>query len=308
MRERVSDPGADAPSWTSRALVGCGVGCVTVLLVAGVVGITVGARQRLAGWGDHEEEGAEPGTEIGAGDPQPLPIPAADRDAPRPSTVADMQQRYRPGPHVRVDSMVPSGRLVLPTTPGQVIAGRTVDNPWIVPGSQLVPTAMPGPTAEGPRVWHDAAEPAGPLTVIARTPARARVNARDARGGTAVVAYLVELAGYPGHFRLPATAPTELGAVSAGGSEGATIHFAILSPIMPGGAVAPAGITFPVTMRLAAVDDQGRVSSAITRELSVVAVGAGDVEVTLTMSEPTDLDLYVTDPTGVTIFYGNTQA
>ncbi len=307
MRERVSDPGADAPSWTSRALVGCGVGGVTVLLVAGVVGITVGARQRLAGWGDDEEEGAEPGTAIGAGDPQPLPIPAADRDTPRPSSVADMQQRYRPGPHVRMDSMVPSGRLVLPTTPGQVIAGRTVDNPWIVPGSQLVPNAMPGPTAEGPRVWHDAAEPAGPLTVIARTPARARVNARDARGGTAVVAYLVELAGYPGHFRLPATAPTELGAVSAGGSEGATIHFAILSPIMPGGAVAPAGITFPVTMRLAAVDDQGRVSSAITRELSVVAVGAGDVEVTLTMSEPTDLDLYVTDPTGVTIFYGNTQ-
>lgn len=307
--ERVSDPGDDAPSWSSRALVGCGVGCVVVLLVVGVVGITIGAQRRLAGWGgddEVEDTGADPGV---ATDPAPLPIPQPPRpDVPRPSTVADLQQRYRPGPHVRVDSMVPSGRLVLPTTPGQVIAGRTVDNPWIVPGGELVPTAMPMAGTSGPRVWHDPSEPVGqPLTVVSRTPARVHVNARDASGGTAVMSYLVELVGYQGHFRLPATAPTELGAVSAGGSEGATIHFAILSPVMPGGAIAPSGQTFPVTMRIAAVDDQGRVSQAITRELSVVAVGAGDVEVTLTMSEPTDLDLYVTDPAGGTIYYGNTN-
>ncbi len=306
-RERVSDPGDDGPSWSSRVLVGCGLVLVVVVLVAGVVGITVGARQRLAGWG-HDDEGSEPEA-VDPGEPAlPEPIPPPP-DAPRPSTVEDMQRRYRPGPHVRVESMVPSGRLVLPTTPGQVVAGRTTDNPWIVPGSELVPAPLPAPAPVGPRVAHDPREPASqPLTVVARTPARVMVSARDADGGTNVTAYLVELVGYRGHFRLPATAPTELGAVSAGGSDGGTIHFAILSPMMPGGAIAPAGQTFPVTMRIAAVDDRGRVSAPITRELSVVAVGAGDVEVTLTMSEPTDLDLYVTDPTTTTIYYANTNA
>ena len=39
-----------------------------------------------------------------------------------------------------------------------------------------------------------------------------------------------------------------------------------------------------------------------------MSVGAGDVEVTLTMGEATDMDLYVTDPSGVLIYFGNTNA
>jgi hypothetical protein len=226
------------------------------------------------------------------------------------TALQDMQRRYRPGPFARVESMVPSGRLLPASVPGTVVAGRLIDTPWIVPGSELVPTPAPVASVGGPRVAHAPGEAAAaPLTVVTRTPSRVRVSAQDARGGTAVMAYLVEFEGYPGHFRLPATAPTELGAVSAAGSDGATVHFAILTPTMPnGGGVAPPGASFSVTMRVSAVDDSGRVSEPVTRPLSVAPVGAGDVEVTLTMGEPTDLDLYVTDPTGTTVFFGNTQA
>jgi hypothetical protein len=220
-----------------------------------------------------------------------------------------MRYRYRPGPFVQVESMVPSGRLLPPATATDVLQGRTVDNPWIVPGAELRPSAMPGATAGGPQVWHDPSEDTSrPLTVLARTPARSLVGARDASGGTRVMAYLVDFVGYQGHFHLPATVQTELGAVQAGGSEGATIQFAVTAPVRPDGTSVQPGQRFGVTMRIAAVDEQGRVSAPVRRELSVIAVGAGDVEVTLTMGEPTDLDLYVTDPTGVTIYFGNASA
>jgi hypothetical protein len=310
IQERISDPGEE--STLSRAAIGCIVAIVAVVLIAGGVGIAVGARSRMASFGGEEESDEEDDT-------PPPPIEddtlgggtgtgGTGPNEPPPRGADDMRRRYRPGPLVRVESMVPSGRLLPDTVPGQVIAGRTVDNPWIVPGAELEASGPPPTSGGGPSVWHDPSEPAStPLTVIARTPARVQVRARDANGGTNVVAYVVEFVGYQGHFRLASTAPTELGAVQTG-SDGATIHFAIQSPVRPDRMPIRAGEQFPVTMRIAGLDDQGRVSSYVTRELSVMAVGAGDVEVTLAMGEPTDLDLYVTDPTGVTIYYGNTNA
>lgn len=300
----MSDPG-DEGSPIGRFAIGCGIAAVVIVLAFGAIGIAIGANDRLAAFSGSEEEDEDelvpppPGPEaIGTGSTEPA-VP----DEPRPSTEEDMRRRYRPGPLVRVESMVPSGRLLPDTIPGQVITGRTVDNPWIVPGAELVASSMPG-AAGGPRLDHAPGEtPHQPLTVIARTPARVRVRAES----TNVVAYLVEFVGYQGHFRLPSTAPTELGAVSAG-SDGANVHFAIYSPVHPDRTPIAAGETFPVTMRVSAVDDQGRISAPVMRSLSVMAVGAGDVEVTLAMSHATDLDLYVTDPTGVTIYYGNTNA
>ncbi|MDQ3035680.1 MAG: hypothetical protein M3Y87_24960, partial [Myxococcota bacterium] len=145
-----------------------------------------------------------------------------------------------------------------------------------------------------------------PLTILAGVPAEARVRAADSRGGTGVTSYAIVFDGYRGHFVLPATVPTELGIVSAGGSDGATLRFTIGAPIRPDGSMATSGQEFRVVARIAAIDDGGRISPWITRELSVLPVGTGDVEVALTMSEPTDLDLYVTDPTGNSIYFGNT--
>ena len=309
-RQRFSDPGPEGSS-TSRFAIGCGVALVALVLLAGTAGIVIGARRRLAGWAD-EDDGAgsgevlDPGTsgarDPGAGDPA-SPDPAA------PDPRDDMRARYRPGPYVEVQSMVPSGRLLPTIGATHLPVGRTVDSPWVVPGAELQPGPIPAPSPGAPSVWHDSSEPAGrPLTVLARTPARALVRARDGTGGTDVVSYVVDFVGYQGHFVLPATIPTELGVVQAGGSDGAIVQFAILTPLMPNGATVSGGQSFPVTMRIGAVDSSGRVSPLVTRELSVLSVGAGDVEVTLTMTEATDLDLYVTDPAGVTIFYANTRS
>ncbi len=308
-RERLSFPDDEGPSTGSRLAVGCGVGCAGLVLVAGGLGIVYGASERLAGWdfGGEEAQTDEP--------PPPTPVapgPVADPMIPTPPPVAavdDMRARYRPGPYAQVESLVPSGRLLPMPRAGQPTAVRTVDTPWVVPGAELRPGPMPTAGAGGPSVSHDPSEaPGQPLTVLARTPSRVLVRARDATGGTGVTGYLVSFDGYQGHFYLPATVPTELGMVQAGGSDGATVYFAIQSPVMPNGVSVTAGQRFDVTMRVASVDEAGRASAPVTRPLSVVAVGAGDVEVTLTMGEPTDLDLYVVDPTGVVVYFGNTNA
>ena len=312
IRERLSDPGGElAPSVGSRIAAGCGVGCVALVLLGGALGIAFGARERLASWGgDDETEIDSPNGDIDEepydpdGEDPPAPPDPGDRD-PR----EDMRRRYRAGPFVRIESMVPSGRLLPPVTSTGVIHGRTIDNPWIVPGSELRAGTTPGAAPGGPTISHDPNEPSSrPLTVLPRTPARALVRARDASGGTSIAGYLVEFVGYEGHFYLPATIPTELGVVSAGGSDGANIQFAIHAPIRPDGTSLASGQSFDVTMRIGAIDDAGRVSSLIVRQLNVLSVGAGDVEVTLTMGEPTDLDLYVIDPAGTTIYYANTNS
>lgn len=306
-RIRLSDPGDDGPSSTSRFLTGCGLGCVGLVIAIGALGLVFGAADRFAHWG-----GDAPDDVTVVDDPDDPDAPDAPDAPPRPPDEPprdDMSRRYRPGPYTRIQSMVPSGRLLPTIQPGQVITGRTVDSPWIVPGAELRPAPMTAPSPGGPTVSHDPGEDASrELTVLSRTPSRALVRARDAAGGTDVQAYLVDFVGYPGHFHLPATVPTELGVISAAGSEGATVHFAIASPIMPDGVSLQSGQSFPVTMRIAAVDGQGRVSAPVSRPLRVIAVGAGQVEVTLWMSEPTDLDLYVTDPGGQTVYYGNRDA
>jgi hypothetical protein len=110
--------------------------------------------------------------------------------------------------------------------------------------------------------------------------------------------------GYPGHFFVPASADTELGPVQVSGLGEATVHFGIAVPVPPGGA-GPLDKAFEATMTIAAVDEAGRRSPLVRRALWVLPVGTGDVRVTLTMERATDLDLYVTDPAGVDIYYGS---
>ncbi|NIS28841.1 MAG: hypothetical protein GWN07_01935, partial [Actinobacteria bacterium] len=49
-------------------------------------------------------------------------------------------------------------------------------------------------------------------------------------------------------------------------------------------------------------------SPYLRRQLRVMPVGTGDVEVTVTMTRSTDIDLYVIDPTGNTVYYGNSHS
>lgn len=308
-RDSLLDDDDLAPSVLSRAGVGCGVGCVVIALLVGALGLAFGAHRRLGDWGGDDETGeavSDPDPEPGQPSPVPEPGPGPDPIVADRSTMRD---RYHAGPYVSLESMVESGRLLPDTTLHGASVQRTVDTPWLVPGAELRPGPMPPPAARGPSVSHDPSEPhSRPLTVLVRTPTRALVRARDASGGIRLSGYLVDFVGYSGHFWLPATIPTELGVVQAGGSDGATVYFAIQSPVMANGVSLQRGQSFPATMRIAAVDVEGNVSVPIERRLDVMSVGAGDVEITLTMGEATDMDLYVTDPAGALIYFGNTNA
>lgn len=313
IEERVSDPPEDETP--RRIATGCTIAIVAMVLLVLGGGLLVGAWNRfaapaIAGAG---EGGGVP--EIATG---PDPIGGATTGGGWGSSptgagsdpVADMRRRYLPGPHVRIEGMIPAADPLGRTAgPRAWARGRAADNPWMVLGARFEPGPPPTTSSEPtPRVVHAPGESVGtPLTILAGVPATARVRAGDSAGGFGVTSYAVAFDGYSGHYVLPATVQTELGVVSAGGSDGASVRFTIGAPIRPDRTIATTGDAFSVTMRIAAVDDQGRVSPYVPRELSIVPVGTGDVEVALTMSEPTDLDLYVTDPTGTTVYYGHTQ-
>jgi hypothetical protein len=218
-----------------------------------------------------------------------------------------MRRRYIPGRFVHVEGMIPSDRAYVRTgalSPWQ--SGRSADTPWLVLGATYDRAAPGASGAGGPHIAHAAGEPVQrPLDVIAGVPAEARVSATDASGGTDVTEYLITFEGYQGTFHLATTVQTELGVVQAAGSDGATVRFTIGAPMLPDGTYAQAGRPFRAFMNVAAVDSAGHVSAPVRRELSVLPVGTGDVEVAMTMSTPTDLDLYVVDPAGTVVYYGN---
>lgn len=313
-RPRVEDRLTDPPEeggGAGRVAIGCGLALVAMILGIGVLGLLAGAWTRFGApaiASSDEGGAADDGALVDPGAIGSAPGPGAGA-APGSDPLAEMRRRYVPGPHVRVEGMIPSDRVLGRTgVPQAWTAGRSADTPWIVHGARFEPGAAPSPTSQpAPRVDHDRGEDLSrALTILAGVPAEARVRAADASGGTGVTAYALSFDGYRGHFVLPATVPTELGIVSAGGSDGATLRFTIGAPIRPDGSLATSGPAFPAVARIAAIDDAGRVSPWIVRQLSVLPVGTGDVEVALTMSEATDLDLYVTDPTGNAIYFGNT--
>jgi hypothetical protein len=123
-----------------------------------------------------------------------------------------------------------------------------------------------------------------------------------------VQALQITFDGYPGHFLLPAVVDSELGHVRVTGVDAAQFRFGIDSPVGPGGQPMNDRPFFDVVMRVASVDEAGRVSAAAARMVRVMTLGTGDVEVTLTMSAATDLDLYVVEGTGTMINYQNTSS
>jgi hypothetical protein len=315
--ERLTDPPEPASSGR-RIAIGCAIASLAAILLAGAVGLVIAGWSRFAAPAiagrdlDDDEEGDDrdegQGTTIA---PDGDRAAGAGTEPPRSEAeaLAEMRRRYVAGPHVRIEGMIPS-----PHPPGAAGAvrpwqqGRSADTPWMVLGARFEPGAPPGSSSQpAPRAGHAPGERADqPLTILAGVPAEARVRAADASGGASVTSYAIAFPGYRGHFVLPATVPTELGLVSAGGSDGAMIRFSIGAPIRPDGSIATSGDPFPATISIAAIDAGGRISPYVSRPLSILPVGTGDVEVALTMSEATDLDLYVTDPTGTTVYFGNT--
>jgi len=234
-----------------------------------------------------------------AAEPAPL-----DLDARR----SQMRLRYRPGPFVDVVGMLPGGTSDLRRLAAAHRGGRTIDNPWIVVGAELRGGAPPIDPQGGAPALRLTEPSSTPLTVVPGAPALIPVAATSGAGPDGAVAgLLLEFVDYPGFFVLPAVVESELGTIRVAGVEEAEIQFGIDAPVLPNGQPAPADKEMYATVRIASVDTTGRTSGWVERRLRVMPTGTGDVEVSLSMTETTDLDLYVVSPTGVVVYYGNTD-
>lgn len=60
-----------------------------------------------------------------------------------------------------------------------------------------------------------------------------------------------------------------------------------------------------IILKIAVADNAGNVSTTHTVSLTRVVVGAGRLQVSLTFDKDTDLDLYLVEPNGEVIYYGN---
>lgn len=236
----------------------------------------------------------------------PVEVDVDQPEEPPADPLADMRPRYRPGPFVQTVGLLPSGLSSLRRLAANNRGGHTMENPWVVAGAELrpgaPPTGAPGPILDLPDQEQD-------LSVIPGTPTTLPLRARAGFGDDATIqGLLIVFQGYEGYFFLPAGAETELGHIQVAGEELGDMQFGIDVPTLPGGALAPSDREMKANVRVAAVDMGGRISPWQTRHLTVMPLGTGDVEVALTMSEATDLDLYVVDPAGQVIYYGNRRA
>lgn len=307
-RDRDIDGDAQAAQDESRAidtgvLVAAGV-ILTLMLGAAVVGV-LHLRGGFAGSSTSDAEAAERLIEPVT----PTPVgPSSDTTQSSgvdPAAALDaMRARYQPGPHVEVVGLLPSGLMRLRQLAST--GGRTIDNPWVVAGGELRAGAAPASAASsGPTLRLGAGESTRDrLTVIPGAPARVGLVA-EGRGAHAVTGLLVRFVDYPGHFFVPATIDTELGALRVAGVEDTELQFGVDAPVLPSGLPLEPGKDLLTAIEVAAVDEHGNLSTWVRRDLRVLPLGTGDVEVTLSMTEATDLDLYVADPNGAVVYYGN---
>ncbi|MCC7541832.1 MAG: hypothetical protein IT379_36775 [Deltaproteobacteria bacterium] len=312
---------AARPTGSSYAWVG-----VAILVVLALAGVTLVVGLGVAHLMEQRETAAGPLPQVapvGGSTPAGGPTSSggsAPTSAGTQPVVSDvspvdpreaMQARYRAGPYVALSSMLPSDRVRPANAPGSWLsrAGRTIPNPWLVGHGEIRAAQIPGPagTPDAPVAsLHDAAP--GPLSIVAGVPNRVQVRVTDPQGSADVVGFIVGFERYQGHFYVPVGAPDELGNMAMGAGDVTPIDFGIDAAVHPDGSPMTGNTPYPVTMWIAAVDRAGRVSAYVMRQLQVMPVGTGDVEVTLTMSEPTDLDLYVQEPTGQTVWFRNTQS
>lgn len=231
-------------------------------------------------------------------------VPPPQPAAPTPEQLREaMRLRYRPGPFARLDALVPSTSTMAQEQPASAFSAGGPETPWVVAGGEYRRVVAP-PAAGGPALAHGLQEtPSRPIPLLAGVPEDVQFAVLDGRGPE-IRGVLVEFTGYPGSFYVQAEQQTELGAVLGEGAHDLTVNFGIRAPLLPGG-LTLATSSFQTAMTVATIDRDGRVGPPITRTLEILPVGSGQIEVTLHMSEPTDLDLYVDDPSGGTIYYGN---
>ena len=253
---------------------GCLVVCMLCLATGGAV--YVGSRFM----GEEEAASSEPGgwtlpappIPPGVPAPQPAPEPPPAPEVDPALALAQMRRRYRPGPYVQVQGMLPRGLVAVRRMGSAWAGGHSFDNPWIVPGAEGR-AGPPPPSRAGPTIrLTDPFTTA--LVVIPGAPAQLAIDADPGEGADAEIAGLViSFDGYQGHYFLPASVDSELGSMRVAGVDRATLFFGIDSPIRPDGQPAAADKPLYVTMRVSAVDLAGRISAPASRELHVQPLG-----------------------------------
>lgn len=272
-----------------RSIVGLVVAGLIALIVLGAGAIAaVVLVSRFAGQssGDDEARAADRA--------EPPVIETAE--APPPPPPPTEKPRYVPGPHVSVVGVLPAGHAAVSSLTG-ARHGHTMNNPWFVPGARLSADAPP-PVGSVP--LPQVAQ--GALQITPRVPNEFPLETAGTVAGLAI-----RFVGYEGFFYLPASVDTELGAIQIAGGF-STFQFGTDVPAYPDGRQVGPDQELRATMEVAAIDMNGMRSPWVSRPIRVLPVGKGDLEVTLTMDQATDLDLYVIEPTGQTIYYGNTSS
>ena len=238
---------------------------------------------------------------------EPDPLPVSQSNEVKAVDVAkvekqllSMKKRYRPGPHVSVMGLLPNGMIQ------QEVKGMkgSAGTPFVIPGAVFIPDDAPVPSLEPSRpklTIHASTKQDRPLILIAGTPAKLKVNVRSLQG--AVEGLLVRFDGYAGHFFLPSVIDSELGTIRIDGKGDSRFHFGMGAPVKPDGNLVDKDEPLELIMQVAAKNKDGTVSDYVGRKVKVLPLGTGDVEVTLSMDQTSDLDLYVVDPTGSAVFY-----
>jgi hypothetical protein len=185
-------------------------------------------------------------------------------------------------------------------------------NPFVVAGGEfnagdLDPATGPG--VSGPVIGSTRDRP---IDVIRRVPQTVTISVTDPDGVGDVLGYYVEFEGYDGYFFVPSEPDSEVYGAQFQQSGRFTLGF-FMDEVFPPGSrndqwAQGYGREFDVRMTIRATDRDHWISEPVVQMLHILPVGRGDLEVTLSMSLATDLDLYVVEPNGNTIYYANSSS
>jgi len=240
----------------------------------------------------------------------------ADSSAPaEPQTLDDA---YAAGPPVEApqEPLSPDAREVILSLDGERmrVVRPSLLNPFVVAGSEYR-EGQP-PRSEGLEGLDEPSlEPlqGGVIDIIRRVPQTVQVSVNDPDGVGDITGYMVQFVGYEGYFFVPAEIDSEVFGAGLSEQGRVTIGF-FMDEVFPPGSdrdqqwAAAYSQPFQVQMRISAIDRNHNVSMPVLQTLNVLPVGRGDLEVTLSMSLPTDLDLYVVEPNGNVIYYSNMRS
>ncbi|MEA3392139.1 MAG: hypothetical protein U9Q91_04080, partial [Candidatus Marinimicrobia bacterium] len=122
--------------------------------------------------------------------------------------------------------------------------------------------------------------------------------------GSNIAAILVQIDSYDGYFHVPV--------YTSGNSAKFKLSFdshffdeAVQKAILMKRYNSVTGSVVDLSIRITIIDDLNQVSESHALALQANETGTGDVKVSISWNTATDVDLHVTDPNGVTTYYGN---